>query len=267
MTQSIIVGILALIAGLGVGTTITGGDEEVESVVRGQQRGEGYGQMMNEVLSDDFVSMRPGVTNLPSEEISSEEEAGLVYMREEEKLARDVYMTLYETWGTQVFSNIAQSEQTHTEAIRSLLEKYGIDDPVTDDSVGVFTNDDLATLYDELVEQGSESLEAALRVGALIEDLDINDLTEEMEVADNEDILLVYDNLQRGSRNHLRAFTKQLERLGDTYEPQYISQTEYESIVGSNQETGSGQSRGWGGSMSGRGANGGGMGGGQGMNR
>lgn len=265
MTQTIIVGALALLAGLGVGAVVGGGGEVSEAPL-GMQNGY-RGQMVEAVIADDYVSMRPGVSSLPTESISEQESADLVFMREEEKLARDVYLTLYEAWGTPIFSNIAQSEQTHTEAIRGLLEKYEIADPVTDDSIGVFANGELAALYEQLVADGSESLEAALRVGATIEDLDIKDLTEAMAAADNEDIDLVYGNLQRGSRNHLRSFTSQLERLDATYEPQYISASEFESIVGSDTERGTSQSRGWGGGKSGHGGNGGGLGGGQGMNR
>ena len=94
----------------------------------------------------DFVSMRPALASLPSETISTEEREDLLYMREEEKLARDVYTTLYEKWNMQIFANIAQSEQTHTEAVRDLLDKYSIADPVTDDAIGVFQNETLADL-------------------------------------------------------------------------------------------------------------------------
>jgi|GEM_PF-280096 len=199
----------------------------------------------------DYVSVRPGVAALPNEDISQAEKDGLLFMREEEKLARDVYMTLYEKWGLPIFANIAQSEQTHTEAVRSLLVKYDIADPVIDDSVGVFVNSELQKLYDDLTAQGLGSPEGALTVGAIIEDLDISDLEVQIGLTDNEDIALVYENLLRGSRNHLRAFTRQLAMNGESYEPQYISHSEYDEIIATNRETGSGSGmgrggRGWG---------------------
>lgn len=267
MTQSIVVGILALLAGFGIGTTQ--GDAIVgNGNKQGPQDGSGMNQermMQADVLAEDFVSVRPGVASLPVEELSTVEESGLIFMREEEKLARDVYLTLYEKWVQKIFNNIAQSEQTHTEAVRGLLEKYDITDPVTDDTVGVFANAELQTLYDQLVEEGSESLVAALRVGATIEDLDIKDLEDNLALTDNEDIAMVYENLQRGSRNHLRSFVSQLEAQGASYEPQYISEDEYESIISSEKETGDGASRGWGGGQGhgggqGQGGQGGGMG-------
>lgn len=194
----------------------------------------------------DFVSVRPAVTALPEQTISSDEQAGLIFMREEEKLARDVYSVLYDKWGLQIFSNIAQSEQTHTEAVRTILSKYNIIDPVTNDAVGVFANSDLQTLYNDLTTKGSLSIEDALTVGAIIEDLDIADLQKQITQTDNEDIKLVYENLLRGSRNHLRSFVSQLTSRGATYAPQYITQSEFDAIITSSQETASSGGRGWG---------------------
>lgn len=190
------------------------------------------------------MALRPDLDSLPNEDISEEEKADLQFMREEEKLAHDVYITLYERWGIQIFSNIAQSELTHTEAVRDLLVKYGITDPVTTNVVGDFTNPDLKNLYLELTEAGKASLTEALRVGALIEDLDIKDLDEAMARTDNADIKLVYQNLKRGSENHIRAFTKQLERNGVTYTPTYISRDVYQEIINSGTNSGGGQGRG-----------------------
>jgi hypothetical protein len=153
-------------------------------------------------------------------------------------LARDVYLTLADTWNIQIFSNIANSEQTHTDAIKTLLTRYNISDPVTDDSVGVFTNPELAKLYTDLVDQGSKSLLSALKIGATIEDLDINDLDKALLETTKEDIKIVYQNLQKGSRNHLRAFVRQIEKNGGDYFPQYISNDSYEKIISSTQEKG-----------------------------
>lgn len=199
------------------------------------------------VAAADFVATRPQVSALPQEEISADERAGLLFMREEEKLARDVYQTLYEKWQMPIFSNIAQSEQTHTEAVQTLLTKYRIPDPVVDDTIGVFVDPTLDKLYTELSRKGLESREAALAVGATIEDLDLRDLERALAANNNEDIALVYENLARASRNHLRAFVRQIDASGGDYVPQYISQDAYDAIIAGSQETGSGgERRGWG---------------------
>ena len=54
----------------------------------------------------------------------------------------------------------------------------------------------------------------------------------------NADMILVYENLLKGSRNHLRAFTSRLTDLGFDYVPVYISQVNYDAIVSSPVETG-----------------------------
>ena len=97
-------------------------------------------------------------------------------MREEEKLARDVYITLFERWGVLVFDNVAESEQRHYEAIKTLLDRYGVPDPVTSDAVGSFTNGELSSLYMQLIDKGDDSIADAMYFGATIEELDIVDL-------------------------------------------------------------------------------------------
>jgi hypothetical protein len=77
---------------------------------------------------------------LPTETLSAAEQSSLVYMREEEKLAGDVYARLGATWGMRVFTNISASEATHTEAVRQLLQRYQVADPAANLGAGLFTN-------------------------------------------------------------------------------------------------------------------------------
>ncbi len=182
---------------------------------------------------------------LPATGLTEAEAAGLRLMREEEKLAHDVYLTLYELWGQPIFQNIAQSEATHTAAVLTLLERYGIADPVGDNTVGIFTDPTLQALYDALVAQGSESLIAALRVGAAVEEIDILDLEELSAQTDKADILNVYANLTKGSRNHLRSFVRILEQhSGEIYIPQYMGQEAYNTIISGAAERGPGGNQG-----------------------
>jgi hypothetical protein len=178
------------------------------------------------------------ISSLPHEELSEAEMKGLMHMREEEKLARDVYLTLYQEWDHQIFQNIALSEQRHMDAVKSLLDKYNLIDPVIDDTVGVFTEMEMQNLYYELVNKGRISLVQALHVGATIEDLDIFDLREFIQDADNVDIKTVYQNLMKGSRNHLRAFVSQLLAYDEVYVAAYLTQEEIDEIVYSPMERG-----------------------------
>ena len=186
----------------------------------------------------DFIDSQKIISNNQATSLTQQEKDGLILMREEEKLARDVYQALGEKWGTNIFSNIARSEQTHTNAIRDLLVKYNISDPVTNDFTGSFTSSKMKALYQDLTQQGNKSLQDALIVGATIEDLDIYDLNNLLAQTKNQDIITVYNNLLKGSRNHLRAYIKQIKRNHISYSPQYISTTEFNQIIGSSQERG-----------------------------
>jgi len=168
--------------------------------------------------------------DLPAGELSAEESASLLFMREEEKLARDVYNALYEAWGQATFTNIAASEQAHMDEIKLLLDRYGLADPALES--GSFTDPSLAALYDQLVAQGSLSLSEALKVGAAIEEIDILDLQARLAQTDNADIQQVYNNLMMGSYNHLNAFVSALQaQTGETYQPQYLGAEAYAAIV------------------------------------
>jgi hypothetical protein len=161
-------------------------------------------------------------------------------MREEELVAHDVYILFYTLYKIPVFNNISLAETQHAEAVKTLLLKYSLPDPALNHVAGVFINSDLQALYTSLVAQGKGSLTAALTVGATIEDLDINDLHNHIATdVDNQDILFVFSNLEKGSRNHLRSFYRLLTAKGVTYTPQYISVEYFNQIISSAQETGS----------------------------
>jgi len=156
----------------------------------------------------------------------------LVFIREEEKLARDVYLSLYQKWGNPVFANIAESEQAHMDAVGNLLKFYGIEDPVTDDTIGAFNNQDIKDLFNELTERGLVSAAEALRVGGYIEEYDILDIWLAYEETDEDRIRRVYQNLYEGSYNHLDAFVYNYELLtGEIYEPQLLSKAQYDLLV------------------------------------
>jgi hypothetical protein len=178
------------------------------------------------------------INSLPYEDLSDAEIWGMTYMYEEEKLARDVYLTLHKTWKIKILSNIANSEQRHMDALKLLLQKYDIPLPVLNDEVGFFSNSKLQKLYHALVAQGETAPVDAVHVGATIEDLDIFDLKDYLSQADNSDIRTVYQNLMKGSRNHLRAFARHLLKYGVSYEAQYLSQDEVDEIVSSPMERG-----------------------------
>ncbi len=184
-------------------------------------------EVLSEVIADE-----------PIQGLTETEATGIQYMREEEKLARDVYLALYEKWGTNTFSNIGSSEETHMDAMKTLIDRYGLDDPAQGQDMGAFTNDILQQLYNDLVALGSKSELDALQVGAAIEEIDILDIEEYVAQTDKADIITVYENLLKGSRNHLRSFVSVMEKRGMEYQPQYLSEEQYNDIVGGEIERG-----------------------------
>ncbi|MGB5323183.1 DUF2202 domain-containing protein, partial [Lutimonas sp.] len=167
--------------------------------------------------------------------LTLQEQEDLLFLREEEKLARDVYLYSFDLYGDVIFNQIASSEQQHMDQVLTLLIAYGLEDPASLER-GVFQDQALQDLYSDLTTASEVSLSKALAVGATIEDLDINDLAFFESQTLKADLLNVYDQLKCGSKNHLRSYTDRLEMLGVDYDPQYLSIEEYNSIVSSDRE-------------------------------
>ncbi len=173
--------------------------------------------------------------------LTGTEEKSMLFVREEEKMARDVYLTLYAQWADPTFYSIAtKSEQQHMNSVKAMLDNLGIADPVLDDSIGAFANADIRGLYGDLLARGSTALGAGLAVGAYIEEFDILDVQKARdEVASGSNqlpILQTYDSLLCGSRNHLRAFAAQLGAGGTAYTAQIMTQAQVDAIVNSPSE-------------------------------
>ncbi len=163
--------------------------------------------------------------------LSQVEADSLLFMREEEKLARDVYQRFFSLYADTTFYNIAQSEERHTSQVKTLLQSYGLPDPAATTAPGVFVNTKLQALYDELIARGSVSLTEALYVGGLIEEKDIRDIQTALTAIDNPDIVTVYTNLIAGSENHLNSFVTRIEQIEGIYTPQVLSEEDFNAIV------------------------------------
>jgi hypothetical protein len=187
-------------------------------------------------LTQRLAEIQSFVNGLPTETLDSAEKERILFIREEEKLAYDVYQTMFDKYGVRVFQNIPNSELSHMEAMLSIIKKYQLIDPMETNPRGVFVNTTLQALYNLLITQGNASLLAAYQVGAKIEELDIHDLNISIALTNNQDVRLVYDFLNKGSRNHLRSFFKNLTFAGGTYSPVYLTQAEFDAIVNSPTE-------------------------------
>jgi hypothetical protein len=162
--------------------------------------------------------------------LSEKESENLALMREEEKLARDVYNTLYGQWNTQIFTNIASSEQKHMDKVKVFLDAYQLPDSASNE-VGQFNNTVLQNLYDDLLAKGSQSKLDAFKVGAMVEEVDIFDLENAIAETDNDELKVMYTQLMLASHNHLRAFSRQIINLEGEYVAQYMSSEAVTAIL------------------------------------
>lgn len=163
--------------------------------------------------------------------ITQAEKDGILFMREEEKLAHDVYYVLNGLFPHRVFDNIIESEQKHTDAVLRLIDFYILPDPTIGNGIGEFTNPDLQELYNTLMDKGEMGLDSSLIVGAIIEETDMIDISELLAETNVKNIIQVYTNLLDGSKNHLRAFVGALSTMGIEYIPRYLTQEEYDAII------------------------------------
>ena len=196
-------------------------DAEIQEITQGPGNDDGIQQ-------ETMATMSKG--NLTDTEIE-----GILFMREEEKLARDVYLAMADQWGMNIFSNIAGSENTHMDAVLTMIELSSLEDPVGDAVQGAFENQELQNLYDDLVDRGNQSLEEALLVGGAIEEIDILDLQDYLAGTENDALIVVYQNLLSGSINHLKSFVRIYERqTGESYQPQFLTQEAYDELRSSS---------------------------------
>jgi len=164
------------------------------------------------------------IGNLTKEEIN-----GLLYMSDEEKLAGDVYDAFYRRWNLLTFSHIESEERDHEVYLRTFLRRYGVDYP--NKGIGEFNNISTQKLYVKLIQKGNSTLEDALEVGSMIEELDISDLEKYMAQTEKVDLRGTYQILLDGSENHLRIYVSTLKKHGFVHTPTYLNQTRYTEIM------------------------------------
>ena len=200
------------VAGNGYGQGAGNGHGQGAGNGYGQGAGNGHGRGAGRHASNNSTtSICPSFSTTTP--LTVEEVASLRFMREEEKLARDVYQAFAVKWQVQVFDNIMSSEQTHMDQLKCVFDAYQLPDSASTE-VGRFNDANLQSLYQDLTTRGMTSLSEALQVGVLIEEVDIKDLNQALTVTQQPQMRLIYQNLLRASHNHLRAFARNLERRG-----------------------------------------------------
>ena len=179
------------------------------------------------------------VNSYPTYSLTQQNKNDLAFMGNEERLAYNVYMNLYNYHNNngneikQLYNISSGSEVKHIETVRDLVNKYNIkpEDLTVLDSAPVASSttdqsdlpDDkygvahIQTLYNDLMAKGESSVQDALEVGCMIEVTDINDLNPKIQNAIDsgaKDLEDAFSFLRDGSYNHYWAFDKGLKNLG-----------------------------------------------------
>ncbi|MDC7228482.1 MAG: DUF2202 domain-containing protein [Spirochaetales bacterium] len=237
--KKIMIIVLTLLVVFAAGLSANGIKESAKKYGSGSGQGKGQGRGAGGEYKENFIEELSEVYGIEpgSGILNADEKEGLLLMVEEEKLARDVYLNLYETWNVPIFKNIAESEQQHMEAVELMLKAYNVSLPSEIGTPGAYDSAIIQEHYDNLTSAGEESVEAALQVGATIEDLDIADLQNLISDAENDEIKILYQNLMKGSRNHMRSFSSQLAKYNMEYIPTYVDDEYYEKILKYNRES------------------------------
>ncbi|MCU0638206.1 MAG: DUF2202 domain-containing protein [Methanothrix sp.] len=187
----------------------------------------------NVAYGEGILTLAAGqVERAPAEAsaLSARERDGVLFIWEEEKAARDLYTSLYEANNLSIFQNLMRSEQSHMDQAKGVMDRYSLSVP-GDDEPGVFENQTLQTVHDDLLREGLGSDEDALLVAAEFEEISIIDLEAELAFAENEDVRVVYQGLLAGSLKHLRSYVADLKSRGIMYSPRHIEEARYRDIV------------------------------------
>ena len=170
-------------------------------------------------------------TAIKAATLSPSEIEGVLFIWEEEKAARDLYTSLYEKNNLSIFLDLARSEQSHMDQVKAVMDQYGLLTPGKDEK-GVFWNQTLQKIHDQLLAEGLQSKEDALKSAATFEEISTTDLEKELLSTETEDVRIVYQGLLAGSKKHLRSYVADLKDLGIKYTPRYIERAKFEEIVG-----------------------------------
>ena len=190
-------------------------------------------QKLNVHQEKDKAAKRIDLSQYPMSNLTDAQKYTIAFMWNEEKLAKDIYLELNLIYPTQQLENIAtKSETMHQALVEDLVERYDLNITNLVDykenyseaelrafAPGEFGVQEIQDLYDTLYAEGKQSQQAALEVGCKVEVTDVEDLLDEIKIAeavDAQDLIAVWNVLLSGSYNHYWAFDKGLKNKGVT---------------------------------------------------
>lgn len=186
-----------------------GGMGQDGRIGHGGRHGMGYGAMGDGGRLGPYGAggVCDPVDGLVQGTLTAAQEQALADQAELEKLSHDVYLAFAESTGDPRFEQVAHAESRHLAALRSLLERYGLEDPTEGLTVGEFSSDQVAERYRTAVDAGSDSLADALDAARELERADLDGLSEAADGLDAPDVERVYEHLTASSERHLEVFS------------------------------------------------------------
>ena len=174
------------------------------------------------LLSSNLFSLMP---------INQSEKDGIIRLSESTKLSRDVYREIHRIWSVDIFKSIELLEGKDLETVTELIDKYQLENPIEDDTLGVFKSPYFSKLFTDFSEKYDNSEYEALRIAATLEDLMISDLNESLEFSTNRDFIKIFTNLRLSSISHIRAVnTYMRKKYKVEYKAQFLSREELQML-------------------------------------
>ncbi|QXO95341.1 DUF2202 domain-containing protein [Methanospirillum purgamenti] len=86
--------------------------------------------------------------------LSDIERSDLLFMRQEEQMAHDLYMVWYEKYSIPIFRNIADAETSHASEVQFLLDRYQVPSDMIGNLSYGYNNPEIQALADALAVGG-----------------------------------------------------------------------------------------------------------------
>jgi len=175
---------------------------------------------------------RTNFFSFPYADLSDLEIDGIRFIREEEKASKDYVLSMDILFDENLLDQLYEVERTHYQAGLFAIEKYGLADPTSGKARGNFTSPNIQAFYDTAISDGQGGTSDAIHAAARLQEASYVTITNQLNrVANNRDLRMVYHALATATRNHIRLTISRLDELGLTYEPRFLSVSDFQDII------------------------------------
>jgi hypothetical protein len=177
------------------------------------QARDGTGMMaQDQARARDGAGLAAGTSQMAAGALTAAQRTELARLAEEEKLNHDLYTAFAKAYSLPLFENLAAAEANHLQALRALMDRYGIADPTAGKAAGVFASATVQAAYDRLPAQGKNGQQAALAAAQIVEKNTIARYSDALGGLNAPAAERVYSNLRAAETRHLAAIDTWLAR-------------------------------------------------------